>query len=46
MWTVLTNAMGAIRCLVFDCWIPPEVHMDNVISGGEIQPRTTRLGTD
>src|SRR5690606_25175722 len=31
---ILPDTMDTIRCLIFDCRIPPTVGMDNVISTG------------
>ncbi len=38
--------MGSVGSLVFNGWVPPRVHMNDVICGGEIEPKATRLQAD
>lgn len=32
----LAESVGTVGGLVFDGWVPPRVHMDDVIGGGEV----------
>ena len=39
----LTDAVGTIRGLVLHCGIPPRVHVDDVVRGGQVQAEAARL---
>jgi hypothetical protein len=40
---VLTDAVGAVGRLGFDRRVPPEVEMDDVAGGGQVQPGAAGL---
>lgn len=45
-WACLTEAVGAIRSLVFDGRIPPRVHMHHVVGCRQVQAKSARLQAD
>ena len=44
--TLLANAVGPVRGLVFNRRVPPRVHVDHVIGRGQVQARATSLEAD
>jgi len=44
--SILTHAMCAGGCLIFDRGVPPGIQMNHIIGGGQVQPRPAGLKTD
>ena len=43
---LLADAVGAVGGLVLHCRVPPGVHVDDIVGGGEVEARTARLEAD
>jgi len=42
----LADPVGSVRGLVFNCRVPPRVHVDDIICSGEVEAKATRLQAD
>lgn len=44
--SLLTDPVGPVGGLILDGRVPPRVHMDDVVGGGEIKPQSADLQDD